>query len=306
MTNLDSILKSRDITLPTKVQLVKAMFFPVVIYGRESWTKKKAECQRIDAFELWCWRRLESPLDWKEIKPVNPKGNQSWIFIGRTDAEGETPILWPPDWKKWLSGKDPDAGKDWRWEEKGTTENKMVGWHHQLDGHKFEHTPGFGAGQGSLACCSPWGHKESDMTKWLNLIKLKQYTHIPICRIHTHTHTHTHTHFPSISSGKEPSCQCRRHKRHRLGRSPIGGHGSLLQYYWLENPVDRKSWWATVHRVAKSQTQLKWLSMQHTCMYSDVFASIITLWSWYQTKPSIGPNTKSQKALVVSKPSTYF
>ena len=97
MTNLDSILKSRDITLSTKVLLVKAMVFLVVMYGCESWTMKKAECQRIDAFELWCWRRLfESPLDCKEIQPVHPKGNQSWVFIGRTDAKAETPILWPP------------------------------------------------------------------------------------------------------------------------------------------------------------------------------------------------------------------
>ena len=96
MTNLDSILKSRDSTLPTKVRLVKAMVFPAVMYGCESWTVKKAECQKIDAFELWCWRRLESPLDCKEIQPVHPKGDQSWVFIGRTDAEAETPILWPP------------------------------------------------------------------------------------------------------------------------------------------------------------------------------------------------------------------
>ena len=96
MTNLDSILKSRDITLPTKV-CIKAMVFPVVMYGCESWTIKKAEHRRIDAFELWCWRRLESPLDFKEIQPVHPKGDQSWVFIGRTDAEAETPILWPPD-----------------------------------------------------------------------------------------------------------------------------------------------------------------------------------------------------------------
>ena len=96
MTKLDSILKSRDITLSTKVHLVKAMVFPVVMYGCESWTVKKAECQKIDAFELWCWRRLESPLDCKEIQSVHPKGDQSWMFIGRTDAEAETPILWPP------------------------------------------------------------------------------------------------------------------------------------------------------------------------------------------------------------------
>ena len=99
MTNLDSILKSRHVTLPTKVHLIKAMVFPVGMHGCESWTIKKAECRRIDAFELWCWRRLKSPLDCKEIQPVHPKGDQSWVFIGRTDAEAETPVLWPPDAK---------------------------------------------------------------------------------------------------------------------------------------------------------------------------------------------------------------
>ena len=138
MTNLDSILKSRDITLLTKVHVVKAMVFPVVMYGCESWTIKKAEHQRTDAFELWLKKTLESLLDWKEIQPVNPKGNQSWIFIGRTDAEAEAPIRWLPDMKTWLIGKDPDAGKDWRWEEKGRTEDEMVGWHHLHDGHEFE------------------------------------------------------------------------------------------------------------------------------------------------------------------------
>ena len=139
MTNLDSILKSRDITLPTKFHLVKAMVFPVVMYGCKIWTIKKAEHQRIDAFELWYWRRpLESSLDCKEIQPVHPKGNQSWMFIGRTDAEAQAPILWPPDLKNWLIWKDPDAGKDWRWEEKGTTEDEMVGWHHWHDEHEFE------------------------------------------------------------------------------------------------------------------------------------------------------------------------
>jgi len=121
MTNQDSILKSRDIILPTKFRLVKAMVFPVVVYGCESWTIKKAERWRIDAFELWCWRRLESLLDCKKIQLINPKGNQSWIFIGRTDTEAEIPILWPPDVKNWLIRKDPDAGKDWRQEEKGVT-----------------------------------------------------------------------------------------------------------------------------------------------------------------------------------------
>ena len=104
----------------------------------------------------------------KEIKPVNHKGNQSWIFIERTDAEAETPILWPLDAKNSLIGKDPDAGKDWRREEKGTTEDDMVGWHHWLDGHEFELTPGVGDGQGSLACAVPWGCKELDTTERLN------------------------------------------------------------------------------------------------------------------------------------------
>ena len=133
MTKLDNILKSRDVTLPTKVHLVKAMVFPIVRYGWESWAPKN-----------WCFwtvvleKTLESPLKCKDIQPVHPKGNQSWIFIGRTDAdaEAEAPILWPPDAKDWLIGKDPNAGKDWRQEEKGTTEDEMVGWH-QLKGHEF-------------------------------------------------------------------------------------------------------------------------------------------------------------------------
>ena len=137
MTNLDSILKNRDITLSTKVRLAKAMVFPVVVYGcelnyKESWVLKNG-CFWIVVLE----ETLESPLDCKEIQPVHPKGNQSWIFIGKTDAEAETPILRPPDVKNWVIWKDPDAGKDWR-QEKGTTEDEMVGWHHRLDEHEFE------------------------------------------------------------------------------------------------------------------------------------------------------------------------
>ena len=169
MTSLDSILKSRDIILSTKVHLVKALVFQVVMYGCESWIIKKTECQRI-----WCFwavvveKTLESPSDCKEIKPAHPKGNQSWIFIERTNAEAETPILWLPVVKNWLIGKDPDARKDWRWEEKGMTEDEMVGWHHWLDGHEFEQALGVGDGQGRLACCSLWGYKESDTTEQLN------------------------------------------------------------------------------------------------------------------------------------------
>ena len=138
------------------------------MYGCQSWTIKKAEHWRTDAFEPVVLKTIESPLDSKEIQPVYPKGNQSWIFTGRTDAEAETPILWSPDAKNWLFGKDPDAGKDWKQEETGTTEDEMVGWHHRLNGHEFEQAPGVGDGQGSLVCCSPWGCKESDTTEWLN------------------------------------------------------------------------------------------------------------------------------------------
>ena len=142
------------------------MVFLVIMYGYKSWSIKKAE-RWIDTFELWSWRRLDSPLDSMEIKPVNPKGNQPWIFIF-TDDKAEAPILWLPDVKSWLIGKNPDAGKDWGQEEKGTTEDEKVGWHHWLSGHEFELTLGVGDGQGSLACCSPWGHKQSDVTWRLN------------------------------------------------------------------------------------------------------------------------------------------
>ena len=130
---------------------------------KESWVPKN-RCFWIVVVE----KTLESPLISREIQPVHPKGNQSWIFIGGTDAEAETPIPWPPDVKNWLVRKDPDAGKDWRQEEKAMTEDEMVGWYHRLNGHESEWTPGVGDGQGGLACCSPWGCKESDMTMWLN------------------------------------------------------------------------------------------------------------------------------------------
>ena len=180
MTNVDSVFKSRDITLPTKVHLVKAMVFPVVMYGYESWTVKKAEHQRIDAFELWCWRRLlrVSPLDRTEMQPVHSKGDQSWVLIGRTDAKAETPALWPPQVKSWLIGKDSDAGRNWGQEEKGTTEDEMAGWHHQLNGHEFGWTPRVGDGQGVLACCDSWGHKESQTTEQLNLTYDEARQHI--------------------------------------------------------------------------------------------------------------------------------
>ena len=134
---------------------------------KESWELKN-----------WCFwavvleKTLEGPLDHKEIQPVHPRRSQSWLFIGRTDVEAETPILWLPDAKNWLIGKDPDAEKDWRWEEKGMTENEMVAWHHWRDGHEFEQALGVGDGQGSLVCCSPWDHKESDTIERLNWTEL--------------------------------------------------------------------------------------------------------------------------------------
>ena len=133
---------------------------------KESWVPKN-----------WCFstvvleKTLESPLDCKEIQPVHPRGNQSWIFFGRSDAEAETPVLWPPDVKNWLIWKAPDAGENSRWEEKGTTEDEMVRWHHQLNGHEFEQALGAGDGQGSLSCCSPWGWRQ---TEWLNWTELTQ------------------------------------------------------------------------------------------------------------------------------------
>ena len=117
-------------------------------------------------------KTLESPLDCKEIQPVHSKRDQPWVFFGRNDAKAETPILWPPDMESWLIWKDPDAGKDWGQEEKGKTEDEMAGWHHWLDEREFEWTPGDGDGQGGLVCCDSWGHKELDMTEWLNRTEL--------------------------------------------------------------------------------------------------------------------------------------
>ena len=154
------LLISSDTTLPRKVHLSQSFGFSSShvwkweLNYKDSWAPKN-----------WCFwtvvleKTLETPLDCKEIQPVYPKGNQSWIFIGRTDAEAETPILWPPNVKNWLIWKVPGAGKDWRQEEKGTTVDEMFGWHHQLNGHEFEQSQGDSKGQGSLACCSSWGYR---------------------------------------------------------------------------------------------------------------------------------------------------
>ena len=163
LTNLESVLKSRDITLLTKGPYSQR-------YGFSSNSVWMWELEHKEVWVLnnWCFwsvvlQKTLSPLDTKEIKPVHPKGNQSWIFIARTDVEVETPIFWPPD-GNWLSWKDPDAGRDWVQEKKGAAEDEMVGWYHWLNGHEFEQIQGDSEGQASLACCSPWVHKESDTT----------------------------------------------------------------------------------------------------------------------------------------------
>ena len=242
-----TILKSRDTTLPTKVRLVKAMVFPVVMYECESWTIKKAKCQRIDAIELWCWRRLLR-VPWtarrsnqsilKEISPAYSLKDWCWSWNSNT--------LGPPDAKGWFIRKDPDAGKDGRQEEKGTTEDEMVGCHHRLNGHEFEQALGDGKGQGTLVCYNPWGCKAGDPTERLNNNKK------PCLRG-----------FPGGDSAKELACQCTR----SLGQEdPRGGHDHPLQHSCLENPMDRRAWWVTVHRVTKSRTQLKWLRTQVPCI----------------------------------------
>ena len=186
MTNLDSVLKSRDITLPTKVRLVKAMVFPVVMCGCETWTIKKAEHWRIDAFELWCWRRLlRGPWTARRskqsiLKEINPEYSLEGLML-----KLKLQYFWLPCGKNWLIGKDPDAGKYWRQEEKGMIEDEMVGWHHQLNGLKFEQALGVGDEQGSLAGCSPRGCKESDMTERLNWTDWYLQKISPLLHIHS-------------------------------------------------------------------------------------------------------------------------
>ena len=174
MTNLDSILKSRDITLPTKVSLVKATVFPVVMYGCESWTVKKAEHRNIDAFELWCWRRLLR-VPWTArrskqsfLKKISPECSLEGMLL-KVKLQYFGHLMWRVE-----SLEKTDAGRDCGEEEKGTTEDEMTGWHHWLDGREFEWTPGVGDGQGGLVCCDSWGRKESDTTVWLNWTELRE------------------------------------------------------------------------------------------------------------------------------------
>jgi len=257
MTNLDSILKIRDITLPTKVCLVNAMVFSsshVWMWDldyMESWAPKN-----------WCFRTvglektLESLLDCKEI---NPKGNQSWIFIGRTDVEAIAPILWPTDAKNWLIGRDPDAGHDWRQEEKGTTENEMVGWYHRFNRHEFEQAQEVVDGQRSLACCNPLDCKELDTTEWLN------WTWLTLV-------------FSGDLDGKESAC-CAGDLSLIPGSGKSAGEGNdnPFQYPCLENSMARETWQAPPSMCAhKKLDTTEWLT-QFTYLAHLYFAFYVWL-----------------------------
>ena len=222
---------------------------------KESWVPKN-----------WCFwtvvleKSLESSLDCKEIKPVNLKGNQSWIFIGRTDAEAESPILWPPAVKNWLLGKELDAGKDWRQEEKGTIEDEMVGWHHRLDGHEFEQALGVGKGQGRKPGMLQSMGLQTVGHNWVTELNWTEYSF-------WNAHGWHWREFPDGSDDKESSCNagdpC---LIPGLGRSPGEENGSPLQYFCLENSRHRGSWQAIVHGVTKSQTGL---SDYHSLTWED-------------------------------------
>ena len=181
MTNLDSIIKKQRHNFANKGPSSQSYGFSSSHVWMWEVDQKKSWAPKNRCFWTMVLEKiLETPLDCKVIKPVSPKGNQSWTFIGRTDAEAEAPILLPPDGKSQFTGKDPDAGKDWGQEEKGTTEDEMVGWHHWLNGLEFGQTPGVGDGQGSLACCSPWSHKELNITELLNWSKIVYFKYIKI------------------------------------------------------------------------------------------------------------------------------
>ena len=189
---------------------------------------------------------FESPLDCKEMQPVHPKGDQSWVFIGRTASEAETPVLWPPDTKSWLLWTDPDAGKDWGQEEKGMTEDKMVGWHHRLNAHGFGWTLGVGDGQGGQVCCDSWGCKDSDMTEWLNWTDLlaNSFTHSKIFldyllyTLHSFGYRRYTKILSPISIIYDWRCQVISNNYMCYGE----GSGNPLQYSCLENPMDGGAW----------------------------------------------------------------
>ena len=176
-------IKKQRHHLPTNVCIVKVFVFPVVMYRCESWTIKRAEHWRIDAFEVRDWRRFESPLDSKEIKPVNPKGNHPWILTGWTDAEAEAQILWPPDVKSRLTRKDPDARENRRQNEKKVTGDEMIEWYHWFNGHELVQPLRDGEGQGGLACCSPWGLNWTQLGDWTTAMRY-EVENVLICHLY--------------------------------------------------------------------------------------------------------------------------
>ena len=242
MTNLDSILKSRDITLPTKVRLVKVTVFPVVMYGCESWTVKKAERWRIDAFELWCWRSLLR-VPWTArrsnqsiLKEISPGISLEGMMLKlKLQYFGHLMRV-----KSWLIGKDSDAGRGWGQEEKGTAEDEMAGWHHQLDGHEFEWTPGVGDGQGDLVCCDSWGLKELDTTEQLNRTELNQPVPFP-----SHSPFLAGVHFLSPRASVVPSLHHSLRGEKVTRKLQPGVQTAPRDLSLQGNPfIFRRSWWA--------------------------------------------------------------
>ena len=232
----------------------------------------------------WCFRNmvlektLESLLDCKEIKPVDPKGNQPWLFIGRTDAEAEAPILWAPDVKSLVIRRDLDAGKDWRQEEKGTTEDEMVGWHHWFNGHGFEQVLGDCEGQGSLACCNSWGRKVGH-----NLVTEHQQQYFTTKEVQKGTYVYGINKYYSLSRASQVALVVKNLPADALGidvgsvsglgRFPGEGHCNPLQYSCLKNSMDKGAWHVVVHGVAKTW---KWLGnwTTATCLYYHLIQNI--------------------------------
>ena len=240
--------------------------------------------RKLSAKELMLWtvaleKTLASPLDYKEIQPVHPKGDQSWVFIGRTDAEAETPILWPPHVKSWLIRKDPDAGRDWGQEEKGTTEDEMAGWHHQLDPHEFGWTPGVGDGQGGLMCCDSWGHKESDMTEWLNWTE-EVISESESCSVVTNSWQPHRLYSPWNSSGQNTgvgSCSLQGIFPTK-GSNPGLPHCRQILYQLSHQRSPRILEWVAYPFSRGSSWPRNWT--RFSCIAGRFFTSWATEWEW--------------------------
>ena len=264
MTKLDSILKSRDITLSTKAS---RCIQDITLYSQScGFSSSRVQVWELDHKESWApknWcfqimvlkKTLESSFDCKKIKPVNPKGNQLWIFIGKTNAEAEAPILWLPDAKSWLIANDPDSGKDGRQEEKRITEDKMFVWHHWLNGHESEQTPGDSERQGSLACCNSWGHKELDLTGLLNnnLYSLGFSTHMVTWSANRNNYTSSFQMYTNLSIFLCLITLARTSST-ILNRSGENGHPYLLSSQMLEqSPQGNRAAFRTAARTIVGQ-----------------------------------------------------